>query len=634
MLKPDVGLHEKPVATLDFKSLYPTIIVSRHICPCLKIYPGRTIGMPAAEHLRPMPVGQFDLATRRFTEHIDATVNPSFVKPSLRRGLFPAMEEKLLARRAIAKKDKSAAFAASERHRDLAEAEKRLGNLAASVRALEEAKKQQQRGQIMDGRQLALKLCANSLYGILGAETSFLYDPECAAAVTGSGRDLILHTLSLVEEHFRPANGYPFTVRIIYGDTDSVFGRCDPVEGHPPLDVQTSARYAFEMAKFVTDTFKRLYADEGDQTWIIELEFEKTYSKIILYAKKRYVGMKYEWSKKLGKMITSGRPSAKGMENVRRDSCLMVNNAVNDIIMELMREGVGRVTSLQAVRRYVLDTIITPLQDGTINFWLLIQSKQFRRPAAAYRKPNINGHMTSPPIHVILVEKMEERYGKDNDNVPRPGDRVPYIVIESANYSRTKTSQCGEEPLYAWRKALRPNRQHYLDNAIIKMLARVLAPVLLSQTEQDELAAEGVPRSRADRVRQTRVRTFLFRGQTPRLGAGRAVTSQQGLGRFFGQQQFRCNLCNRPMPASAKRTYWCVECAGSPDAERKLGTLLARQSDLDARRAAIWHTCQSCMGTEGDEITCENRSCEVLWDRLNNQRQRAGTAEILDMIEF
>ena len=53
---------------------------------------------------------------------------------------------------------------------------------------------------VLDKRQLAYKVTANSLYGQLGAKTSTFYEPDIAASTTATGRLLLTYAKRVVEE--------------------------------------------------------------------------------------------------------------------------------------------------------------------------------------------------------------------------------------------------------------------------------------------------------------------------------------------------------------------------------------------------------------------------------------------------
>ncbi|XP_036356066.1 DNA polymerase delta catalytic subunit-like [Octopus sinensis] len=115
------------------------------------------------------------------------------------------------------------------------------------------------RRQILDGRQLALKLSANSVYGFTGAQNGRLPCLEISQSVTSYGREMIEMTKNEIELKYNIRNGYEFDTKVIYGDTDSVMCRFGF------QDVQRTMEMGFEAAKYVSSRFPPP----------INLEFEK-----------------------------------------------------------------------------------------------------------------------------------------------------------------------------------------------------------------------------------------------------------------------------------------------------------------------------------------------------------------------
>jgi DNA polymerase delta subunit 1 len=104
--------------------------------------------------------------------------------------------------------------------------------LSARKRAKADLKKETDpfRKAVLDGRQLALKISANSVYGFTGATVGKLPCLQVSQSVTAYGRQMIEFTKQCVEERFNIANGYEHDAEVVYGDTDSVmikFGTSD-----------------------------------------------------------------------------------------------------------------------------------------------------------------------------------------------------------------------------------------------------------------------------------------------------------------------------------------------------------------------------------------------------------------------
>jgi DNA polymerase delta subunit 1 len=83
---------------------------------------------------------------------------------------------------------------------------------------------------VLDGRQLALKISANSVYGFTGATVGKLPCLPISMSTTAYGRQMIEMTKTAVEGKYNTDNGYENDAKVIYGDTDSVmvkFGCAD-----------------------------------------------------------------------------------------------------------------------------------------------------------------------------------------------------------------------------------------------------------------------------------------------------------------------------------------------------------------------------------------------------------------------
>ncbi len=85
--------------------------------------------------------------------------------------------------------------------------------LPSLIRDLMEAREQATARGDHHARQ-AIKIMMNSLYGVLGASSCRFFNPEIANAITSFGQQ----TLAWAREAFEDA-----AVRVLYGDTDSVF---------------------------------------------------------------------------------------------------------------------------------------------------------------------------------------------------------------------------------------------------------------------------------------------------------------------------------------------------------------------------------------------------------------------------
>jgi len=128
---------------------------------------------------------------------------------------------------------------------------------------------------VQNGRQLAIKVSANSVYGFTGANVGQLPCLQIASSVTAYGRNLLFSTKNFVEDKYTIANGYKYNAEVIYGDTDSVMVNF----GFPTV------AEAMPLAQIAAAEISEIFPNP------IKLEFEKVYYPYLLMNKKRYAGM-------------------------------------------------------------------------------------------------------------------------------------------------------------------------------------------------------------------------------------------------------------------------------------------------------------------------------------------------------
>jgi DNA polymerase delta subunit 1 len=392
VLEPIAGYYDKPVATLDFASLYPSIMMAHNLC--------YTTLVDKRLHAQYSPG----------PDVIETPNGDRFVKSHKQEGLLPEILRELLAARKRARKDMAAAD-------------------DPFIKA------------VLNGRQLALKISANSVYGFTGATIGTLPCLEISSSTTAYGRRMIDHTKKLVQEHYTKANGYPSDATVIYGDTDSVmvsFGVDNNAE---------AMKLGQEAADFVSATFEHP----------IKLEFEKVYNPYLLISKKRYAGLLWTKPEKWDKIDT------KGIETVRRDNCLLVRNVISTCLDMIL---IGR--DPNGAADYVRG-IIAELLTNKLDLSLLVISKGLTQDVEDY---------AVKAGHVELAKKMQKR---DPATAPAIGDRVPYVIVKAAKGA--KAYEKAEDPIYALKNNLPIDTKHYLEHHLEKPLMRLFEPILKNPRE-------------------------------------------------------------------------------------------------------------------------------------------------------
>ncbi|KAJ4932472.1 hypothetical protein JOQ06_010893 [Pogonophryne albipinna] len=389
VIEPEKGYYSIPIATLDFSSLYPSIMMAHNLCYTTLLQKG------SGE--------QLSLAPENF---IKTPTGDMFVKSSVRKGLLPEILENLLSARKKAKTE--------------------LKNETDPFKR-----------QVLDGRQLALKISANSVYGFTGAQVGKLPCLEISQSVTGFGRQMIEQTKQLVESKYTISNGYQGDAKVIYGDTDSVMVKLGVATVQEAMDIGREA------AEWVSTHF----------TPPIKLEFEKVYYPYLLINKKRYAGLYFS-----GSADTHEKMDCKGIETVRRDNCPLVANLINTCLQKCLidRDPQGAVAHAKEV--------ISDLLCNRVDISQLVITKELTRTAQEY---------AGKQAHVELAERMRKR---DAGSAPNLGDRVPYVIIKAtkgvAAYMKS------EDPIFVLENNIPIDTQYYLEQQLSKPLLRIFEPIL------------------------------------------------------------------------------------------------------------------------------------------------------------
>ncbi|TFK74920.1 hypothetical protein BDN72DRAFT_832633 [Pluteus cervinus] len=387
VIEPKKGYYDIPIATLDFSSLYPSIMMAHNLCYTT------LIDQPMVDQLG-------------FAKDVDYIRTPNgdlFVTAKQRKGLLPTVLEDLISARKRAKAD-----------------------LKKETDPFKRA--------VLDGRQLALKISANSVYGFTGATIGKLPCLPISSSVTAYGRQMIEITKQEVEAEYCVANGHAHDAEVIYGDTDSVMVRFGPT------DLKQVMQLGSEAAEFVTTKFVKP----------IKLEFEKVYFPYLLISKKRYAGLYWTKPEKWDKM------DSKGIETVRRDNCRLVSTVIETCLHKMLIDR-----DVKGAEDYTKRTIADLLQNKVDMSQLVITKALAKSDYAAKQ------------AHVELAERMKQR---DAGSAPALGDRVAYVIVKgmkgAAAYEKS------EDPLYVLENNIPIDTKYYLENQLSKPLLRIFEPIL------------------------------------------------------------------------------------------------------------------------------------------------------------
>lgn len=435
VLEPKVGLYlEKPVAVLDYNSLYPSSMISENISHDTivaiwdKDNDGKIVATRGDVRLADsLPQERYvDVEFDRFEpDPEDTRKNPEKIKVGTRTCRYYQFEEKgkkgiigTILKELLAKRK---------------ETKKRMDKESDPFKK-----------NLLNSLQLAYKVTANSLYGALGAKNSKIRFQDLAASTTAVGRKLIMFAKEGLERAFGRGARTDCNAEYVYGDTDSVFVAFNPLDIHgKPLTgrdaVQSSINLGKEAGKMLSSVLREPH----------NLEYEKTFYPFALFSKKRYIGMKYEDDPDHCKQANMG------VVLKRRDNAPIVKDVYQSVVDMIMKER-----DLEKSVEVAKD-IMSKLVNGEYSLKKLTITKSLR---AHYANPD-------QIAHKVLAERIGIR---DPGNKPKPNDRIAFVYFDSTKTrDGSKQGDRIETPEFIIENKLQPDYKHYITNQIQKPLTQL-----------------------------------------------------------------------------------------------------------------------------------------------------------------
>ena len=463
VLEPKCGLYlDNPIAVGDFASLYPSSMLSENLCPSSKVW-----------------TKIYDLAGNLVTEtgqkhpdHSDKYIYdnlPGYEYVDIRFDTFRYYRKNPKARAEKIKNGYKLCRFAQPLHVKSANTLQSAGAsekaimpsiLQELLKARKDTRKQIEKTDddfmknVLDKRQLAYKVTANSLYGQLGAKTSTFYEPDIAASTTATGRLLLTYAKRVVEECYGDTTvetkygKIKTNAEYVYGDTDSVFftfNLQDKETGDKIIGTK-ALELSIEIAKEACHNVSKFLKQPHD------FEYEKTFLPFCLLSKKRYVGILYEHDPNKGKR------KEMGIVLKRRDNAPIVKDVYGGVIDILMKER-----DIKKALDYV-DKCLQELVDGTVPIEKLIITKSLR---SFYKNPQ-------QIAHKVLADRIGAR---EPGNKPTSGDRVPFVYIVNPNKKALQGEKI-ETPTFIRDNNIQIDYSFYITNQIMKPLLQLFGLVL------------------------------------------------------------------------------------------------------------------------------------------------------------
>ena len=449
VLDPKCSLYlDNPVACVDYSSLYPSCMISENLCHSSKVWTKEydlehnlihETGIKDDENTyiydNLKDYTYVDVTYDTYT-YVRKTPKSAAIKvktgykicrfaqyPDNRKAIMPSVLQELLTQRSLTKKLMAK------------ETDPFMKN-------------------ILDKRQLSIKLTANSLYGQCGAKTSTFYEKDVAASCTATGRKLLLFAKQVIENVYcekiceTKNHGSVMTnAEYIYGDTDSVFFTFNLTDlnknkiiGKKALEI--TIELAQEAGKLVTKFLKMPH----------DLEYEKTFQPFALLSKKRYVGLLHEFD------IHKNKRKEMGIVLKRRDNADIVKDVYGGAIDILMKDK-----DIDKCIQFI-ECKLLEIKNKQVPIEKLIVSKSLR---SNYKNPD-------QIAHAKLAKRIGER---DPGNKPKSGDRIQYIYIKNMNKKALQGDRI-ETPEFIKQANLEIDYSHYISHQIMKPVSQLLALVL------------------------------------------------------------------------------------------------------------------------------------------------------------
>jgi len=275
--------------------------------------------------------------------------------------------------------------------------------------------------RLLDERQKALKVLANASYGYMGWTGARWYCRRCAEAVTAWGRNLIQSAIEYARR---------LGLRVIYGDTDSLFVTYDPDK------VQKLIEYVEKELGF-------------------EIKIDKIYKRVFFTeAKKRYAGI-----------LEDGRIDIVGFEAVRGDWCELAKE-VQSTTAEIVLKTGNIDKAIEYVRK-----VIKELKEGKIPIEKLVIWKTLSKKLEEYEHD-------AP--HVVAARRMREAGYEVS-----AGDKVGYVIIKGRGNISSRAYP------YFMVKPDQIDVDYYIDRQIIPAALRILGYFGVTENQLKAAAAAG-----------------------------------------------------------------------------------------------------------------------------------------------
>ena len=419
--EPHIGMHNYAV-TFDAASLYPSIMLACNTSPETKVNMG---------NLPPI------LQEALYSDHINSIATWSLSKDITKalhdNNLLMAANGQIYVRDKIGIVPELVQLMISKR--------KEYKSKMLKLKGINKSGEYDDEIAYLEIAQSGCKVAANALYGALGNQYFVLYDLRNAAAITSTGQAIIQAVGVRLSDYIAKLAGKQDDY-VAYADTDSLFLKLDAVVSKFGITDKTKildALTIFADTK-LSDEATRICTDLCDvfnaYKPAISFKREKIISRIVLLAKKRYIGMA---SNNEGIQYDKPKLFATGVETKRSSTPQFVRNKLEDAFELILTED--EIT----IRKFVND-----LKD---NFFAQdINTISFPRSANNLEQyadsATIYGKGTPMQVRAALVFNHHlKRLGLENKYKPiKSGDKIKFVFLKPSPFKENVIGYIDELP--------------------------------------------------------------------------------------------------------------------------------------------------------------------------------------------
>ncbi|KAL9647744.1 hypothetical protein ABK040_015232 [Willaertia magna] len=589
-MSPVTGCYnEMPISVINFKYLYPSIIIKYNLC--------------FTTFLNEETIEELIINQKELKEYEKTPSNHYFVKSTLQKGIIPLLLEKLFS---LMKETTNEIYTTINNN---------------------SLKKER-----MIIRESVLKTSINSIYGFIGSTTnnflnSSLNGNKIASIVVNYGNEMVKRAKQLIEQEYKQllvssstintTNTINTTIsfvtnttfnencndnnvtmsnidnnispKVIYCDTDSLM-----VNFHT-----NNVKMAFTLGKIISNEISKRIELKNS------LVCEKIYFPLIIFSSRRYAGCVWKEEEKENlknyierddnkqQLVEKQEIVMKGL--VRNDLCPLVKQVVNTTLQFLL---INR--NVNAAINYV-KTILSDLLMNRIDIYLLTFTKTITTN-------NINTKYNNNFIQTnkLQFERMKQRNTLMNSPDESTSTTIHYVVLQGNLF---------EDPIYAIENNLQIDHKYYIDKQLKIILTRIFEPIIGSNNA---------------------VESILFSGDHMRTISIKApVSSSFGITMFI-KKTMTCLHCKERIGNDTNnngKNAVCKDCLMKGFKSIAYENSLKKKNDCEDLLNRALKCCQNCQGSLIEDVLCTNKDCPVFYARKKVSLELAKANEELNRFD-